>query len=85
MQDDNVDLYVRLAGSDKTAETVKREIRMKLVDFYYEKDRMRELDNYLLELSPEDISGRQRKEIIRYMTIRGMYEEAFGWIREYGP
>ena len=85
VQDDNVDLYVRLAGSDKTAETVKREIRMKLVDFYYEKDRMRELDNYLLELSPEDISGRQRKEIIRYMTIRGMYEEAFGWIRQYGP
>lgn len=85
IQDDNADLFVRLSESDRISEAVKRKIRMMLVHFYYEKDRMRELDDYLLKLSPEDVSRRERKEIIRYMAVRGMYEEAFGWIRRFGP
>ena len=85
VQDDNADLFASLAGSDRIAAHMRREIRMMLVHFYYEKDRMRELDDYLLELTPEDVSRRDRKEIIRYMIVRGMYEEAYGWVRRYGP
>lgn len=85
VQEDNADLFALLAGSDRIEESVKREIRMKLVDFYYEKDRMRELDEYLTLLAPEDVSGSDRREIIRYMIVRGMYEEAYRWVRRYGP
>ena len=85
VQDDNADLFKFLAGSDLIAEHMKRQIRMMLVNFYYEKDRMRELDDYLLELTPDDVSGQDRKEIIRYMIVRGMYEEAYSWVRRYGP
>ena len=85
VQDDNADLFVRLAGSEKIAEYMKREMRMMLVRFFYEKDRMRELDDYLLDLKPEDVSRRDRKEIIRFMVVRGMYEEAYSWVRRYGP
>lgn len=85
VQDDNADLFVRLAGSDRIMEPMRREIRMKLVHFYYEKDRMRELDDFLLKLTPEDINRQDRKEIIRYMIVRGMYEEAYRWVRRYGP
>ena len=85
VQDDNVDLFVRLAESDRITEIMKREIRMKLVHFYYDKDRMRELDDYLLKMTPEDVSRQDRKEIIRYMIMRGMYEEAYSWVRRYGP
>ena len=85
VQEDNADLFMRLAKSDRIAEHMKREIRMKLVHFYYDKDRMRELDDYLLELTPQDVSRRDRKEIIRYMIMRGMYEEAYRWVRRYGP
>ena len=85
VQDDNADLFRYLAGSERISEHMKREIRMMLVHFYYEKDRMRELDDYLLELTPEDVSGQDRREIIRYMIVRGMYEEAYSWVRRYGP
>lgn len=85
VQDDNVDLFVRLAGSERIAENMKREIRMMLVHYYYEKDRMRELDDYLLGLKPDDVTRRDRKEIIRYMIMRGMYKEAYSWVRRYGP
>lgn len=85
VQEDNADLFARLVESDRIRECVKREIRMMLVRFYYEKDRMRELDEYLTCLTPEDVTRHDRKEIIRYMITRGMYEEAYRWVRRYGP
>ena len=85
VQDDNADLFAYLAESDRIVEHMKRKIRMMLVHFYYEKDRMRELDDFLLKLMPEDVSMQDRKEIIRYMIVRGMYEEAYNWVRRYGP
>lgn len=83
--DENVDLFLFLTKSDRIAEHVKQEIRMMLVHFYYEKDRMRELDEFLLSLSPDDVGRRDRKEIIRYMVVRGMYAEAYSWVQRYGP
>lgn len=85
VQEDNADLFVRLAQSERICENMKREIHMMLVKFYYEKDRMRELDEYLLKLTPGDVSRQERREIIRYMIARGMYEEAYRWVRRYGP
>ena len=85
VQDDNADLFALLAASDRVEEPLRREIRMMLVRFYYEKDRMRELDDYLLELTPQDVSRHDRKEIIRYMIVRGMYEEAYAWVCRFGP
>ncbi|MBD5476432.1 MAG: hypothetical protein HDR17_10730 [Lachnospiraceae bacterium] len=85
IQEDNADLFARLVESDRIRESMKREIRRMLVQFYYEKDRMRELDEYLTLLAPEDVNRHDRKEIIRYMITRGMYEEAYRWVRRYGP
>lgn len=85
VRDDNVDLFVLLSRSDRIVESLKREMRMMLVHFYYEKDRMRELDDYLLGLRPEDVLRKDRKEIIRYMVVRGMYEEAYNWVCRFGP
>ena len=85
VQGDNVDLFAYLAQSDRISEHMKRKIRMMLAHFYYEKDRMRELDDFLLKLTPEDVSKQDRKEIIRYLIVRGMYKEAYNWVRRYGP
>ncbi|MBD5485972.1 MAG: hypothetical protein HDR18_10750 [Lachnospiraceae bacterium] len=85
VQEDNADLFARLVDSDRIKESMKREIRRMLVQFYYDKDRMRELDEYLTLLTPEDVNRHDRKEIIRYMITRGMYEEAYRWVRRYGP
>ena len=85
VRDDNADFVVLISKSDRIVESMKREMRMMLVHYYYDKDRMRELDDYLLELKPEDVAGRDRKEIIRYMVVRGMYEEAYNWVCRFGP
>lgn len=85
VQEDNVDLFLLLASSDLIAEPVKKELRMLLVRFYYAKDRMRELDDYLLTLRPEDVHRKERKEVVRCMVVRGMYEEAWQWVRRFGP
>lgn len=83
--DENADLFVRLSKSSKIEERERQAISSKLVRFLYEKDRMRQLDEYLFSLKPTDVSVADRKEIIRYMVLRGMYEEAFGWICSFGP
>lgn len=83
--EENVDRFRYLADSDFLAEENRREIRMKLIQFYYEKDRMWELDEYLLSLQPEDIAREDRKEVIRTMVLRGMYQEAYEWVRITGP
>ncbi len=85
VQDDNVDLYMRLSLSELVAEPMKKILRMMLVRFFYAKDRMRELDDYLVTLRPEDVQKRERKEIIRCMVVRGMYEEAWQWVKRCGP
>ena len=46
---------------------------------------MRELDEYLLLLKPTDVTIPDRKEVVRYLVVRGMYEEGFRWICECGP
>jgi hypothetical protein len=46
---------------------------------------MRELDEYLLRLHPEDMADHDRGKVIRYLSVRGMYEEAYDWVRSCGP
>ena len=85
VQEDNVDLFMLLSASDQIAESMKREIRIMLLHFYYAKDRMRELDAYLLGLRPADVVRRDRREVIRCMVVRGMYESAWEWVQRFGP
>jgi len=85
VQEDNVDLFALLARSERIEEDTRRTLRRMLVDFYYEKDRMRELDDYLLTLRPEEILPGDRREVVRCMVNRGMYEEAYEWVSLYGP
>ena len=85
VREDNVDLFRYLAACSRIEEKTRREIRMMLVQFYYDQDRMRELDDYLAELKPEETDRENRGEIIRYMIVRGMYREAYEWVRRCGP
>lgn len=62
----------------------KSAVRLKLVHYYYEQDRMKELDSYLGELRPEVMENKERNEVIRFMVIRGMYDNAFTWIKGFG-
>lgn len=85
VQEDNVEQFKNLADSDFLVDASRKEIRIRLVKFYFEQDRMWELDEYLMSLRIEDIAANDRKEIVRLMVLRGMYEEAYEWVLRSGP
>lgn len=85
IHEDNAERFKQLAASELLIESYRQDIRAKLVQFYYEKDRMRELDEYILALTPELIAVGDRKDIVRIMIIRGMYPEAYEWVRYSSP
>lgn len=81
VSDENVECMKRISRSDQVEEDVQKEIRMKLIHFYYDHDRMRELDDYLAELLPEQTEGGSFAELVRIMVVRGMHEKAYEWIK----
>lgn len=81
INENNVAYMKRITQSEQVVEEVQREIRMKLIHFYYDQDRMKELDDYLKELSPEQIESHCFAQIVRFMVLRGMYEKAYDWIQ----
>ncbi len=81
ISDENVEYMKRIAKSPLVVEELQQEIRMKLIRFYYDHDRMKELDDYLDELSPEQVENSCFAELIRIMVMRGMYEKAYQWIQ----
>lgn len=82
--EENAIHYARLAGSEQVRDEYKREIRMKLLQYYFDNDKIRELDEYLMSIEPETMIEPERAEFIQYMVKRGMYDKAILWIKDYG-
>lgn len=82
--EENLPFFLQLLESEQIEESYKKEVGLKLVSFYYETDRIRELDDYLEQIEPCFMDSRERGEIIRFLVMRGLYEKAYEWIREYG-
>jgi len=84
LTEENVSHFARLVESEQVRVEYKREIRVKLAEYYFEKDMIRELDDYLEKITTEGMSERERGEFIQYMVNRGMYDKALQWIKECG-
>ncbi|MCM1047716.1 MAG: DUF5717 family protein [Clostridiales bacterium] len=85
VSEDNAEQFKHLADTDFLLDKYRQEIRIKLVKYYYDTDRTWELDEYLSTLRLEDIASNDRKEVVRIMVLRGMYEEAYEWVLRIGP
>lgn len=81
INEENVAYMKRLAGEDMVVEEVRREIRMRLIQFFYDSDRMKELDDCLSNIEPDQIENSNYTQIVRFMVIRGMYEKAYEWLK----
>ncbi len=84
INEENVEYMKRLAGEEKVLEEVRREIRMRLIQFFYDSDRMKELDDCLENITPDQIESNNYTQIVRFMVIRGMYEKAYEWLKARG-
>lgn len=74
----------RLTHAPAVIEEVQKEIRRRLIHYYYDHDRMKDLDSYLEELTPSQIEDNCFTEVVRIMVMRGMYEKAYDWIGQRG-
>ncbi len=81
---DNVRRYKNLAESPQVVESFKKEIRTKLLRFYYENDMIGELDAFLEDIEADAMAASERAEFIRYMISRGMFDKAYYWLKSYG-
>lgn len=82
---ENESRFVYLLADEQTSDAMKREISMKLMQYYYESDKIRELDEFLGNVDLRMLSAKERGEVIRFMVIRGFEENAYEWLRAYGP
>ena len=81
---ENVKRFKNLAESELVVESFKKEIRTKLLKFYYDNDMIGELDAFLEDIEADEMEAGERAEFIRYMVSRGMFDKAFYWIKAYG-
>lgn len=85
IEEDNLERYVRITQSDMVAEAYRNEITLKLVRFYFDNDKMDELDLFLEQINPFHFYPSERSELIGFMVKRGQYEKVLEWCRLYGP
>ncbi|MDE6056127.1 MAG: hypothetical protein K2G55_20760, partial [Lachnospiraceae bacterium] len=81
---DNVKRYKNLAESPQVVESFKKEIRTKLLRFYYDNDMIGELDAFLEDTEADEMEAAERAEFIKYLISRGMFDKAYYWLRSYG-
>lgn len=81
---DNVKRFKNLAESPLIVENFKKEIRTKLLRFYYDNDMIGELDAFLEDIEADQMEVSERAEFIKYLISRGMFDKAYYWIKSYG-
>jgi hypothetical protein len=82
---DNAERLRRMIVSSEFNISFMRDYSPKLVKFYYENDRMDDLDTFLAMLTTDMVSGDSIEEIVSYFTKRGMYEKAYEWLQYISP
>ena len=81
---ENVERFRKLAESEQVIDSFKKEIRTKLMHYYYDNDLIGELDTFLEETEVPNMDVEERAEFIRYLISRTMFDKAYLWIKRYG-
>lgn len=81
----DVERALRVAESPLIEKTCRHRMMMKVLLYYYEKDAFPSLDAYLSSIPMEELSPRERGEVIQYLILRDRTEEAGQMLAAYGP
>ena len=82
---EDIERALRVAGSDYADNSVKRELYLRILWYYYENDNLRAMDKYLEKIPVEELGAKERGEVFRHLVLRGNYELAEQWLVGYGP
>ncbi len=81
VNDENIRQMRVMAESKLVLKALQKEICMKIIHYYYDNDLIQELDEFLSELSVNQIAASDFGQTVRFLIIRGMYEKAYEWIK----
>ncbi len=85
INEENVYGHARLLRSEWITPEFQKEILVNLVRYYFDCDYVRELDELLTDTNPKVLNREERRELVRILVARGMYDTAFSWVCTYGP
>lgn len=83
--EENLIRALRVLEAPNVAASVKRELYLKVLQYYYDQDNMEALDEYLNTVPGEVLNMEERGTILRYLVLRGNVDRASQWLAEYGP
>lgn len=81
---ENIRRYERIFEDDGVLPAYKRTIIPGMAKFYYDNDKMEELDLFLDRISSAMLDAERRGELIQYLMLREKLTTAVEWIKEYG-
>lgn len=76
---------LRLASSKAICSDVRREISLRILEYYYETDEEKALDEYLEKVAVEELDASARAKVLKYLVLRGNYDTAYEWLVHYTP
>ena len=82
---ENLVRTLRMLESTDISATVKRELYLKVLQYYYDQDNMEALDEYLTTVPGEALNMEERSKVMRYLVLRGKVDHAGLWLKKYGP
>ena len=82
---ENLARALRVLESPDISVAVKRELYLKVLQYYYDQDNMEAFDEYLTTVPGEVLNMEERSTVMRYLVLRGNIDYASQWLEEYGP
>ena len=84
VQDSDLQRWLRLLEQDSIDDEIKRKLVLKVLQYYYELESKVPLQEYLEEIRGDDLTNKERAEVIRYMVLCDMHGKAYEWLLCYG-
>lgn len=84
VEEENADFCRDLVESEYITSSLKSEIRVSLLHYYFDNDRISTLDEYLLSIDINELTAKERAELIDFLVKRALYEQAYELITIYG-
>lgn len=84
ISDKNWNSYRILFGAEELEDDYRNEIGLRLMEFFFDTDKIEEGEALLTDIDPVRLNSSQRATYVQYFVNRGMLDKAFAWVGEYG-
>lgn len=84
LNEENLPSFTRIAMDERIEPDYRCEVSIKLLQYLYDTDRIKELDELLEILDPTAMKERERNQLFRFLIIRGSFDKAYQWMETLG-